>query len=574
MRCVGVFDAADSVIDRFVARAAARGLSTERAPHVAIAHAGAGVAHADDGSFLVLDGEAYPVRAPDEMAAFVLDAVREGASEIAFEGMATWWDAQRREVAVFGDPVGAVPVVSARVGSAVVWSSEHNDLLAAGLRAEPDPDAIALLAAIGWLPAPMAYLRGSSAIPAGRRLRLAVGREPVLETWFTHSAVPPTSGDADAQADVLGEALVHAVQQRAIGGRIGAFLSAGIDSTAIVAVLRCILDLPVETFTFRYLGYDGEHNENELAAETARLLGTRHTTISIAPEDLRDRFPDIVRAFGSPVSFGVHSFKQDLVRDAGVDVMLTGADPGGWYAYDRSGVLASLLWRLPPRARLGVQRAAGRLRRVPKVGAVYWSALLANNGIKSEYLPLDVRRSLVGGAADSAARRYAEALGRFAHDVGGEAPEHRATFVCQVVRLYDAEWNTRWGRAFGYPIRAPFYDARLALAVDRRRPWDQDKAPLRRFTARLVSPERAYAPKIYQEAPLAEWLRGPLRDFMRDALSRDRVEASGTMAYEPVRRIVEEHEGGIDRKWPLWQLMTAVEWALTLAPDDEPLLAP
>jgi asparagine synthase (glutamine-hydrolysing) len=570
VRCVGIRDARAPVIDAFTERATARGLRVERADGVAVAHHGSPVARADDGSFLVLDGESFPVGPPDAMARRVLDAVRAGATSAPFEGMATWWDAPRSTVVALGDPVGAVPVAWGRVGSTVVWSSDHRDLLAAGVAPVPDPDAIALLAALGWVPAPITYLRAASALPAGRALVLADGAEPRVAPWFLHSAEPATDGDADAQADAVGAALVRAVEDRSGGGRLGAFLSAGIDSTAIVTVLRRVLDVDVDTFTFRYLGYEGEHNEDVFAAGTARLLGASHTTIEVSPADLRERFASIVAAFGSPVSFGVHSFKQDVVRDAGIGVVLTGADPGGWYPYGRGSVVASLLWRLPVGVRLAVQRLT------PEGTAPHWLALLANHAIKNEYTTLEWRRELVGGAADRAARRYSAALADLARDTAAERREHRATFVSETVGLYDAEWNTRWGRAFGYPIRAAFYDPSLALAIDRRRPWDEGKAPLRRYVARLVPDEQAYAPKIYQEVPLAQWLRGPLRDFVRDALSRERVETSGTMAYEPVRRLVEEHESGIDRKWPLWQLMTAVEWGLQLRAADvgAPLLAP
>jgi asparagine synthase (glutamine-hydrolysing) len=398
------------------------------------------------------------------------------------------------------------------------------------------------------------------------------GRNPVVTTWNRHTALQPKPGVADAQADALGAVLVDAVRERSAGGKLGAFLSAGIDSAALVTVVRRELDLPVETFTFRYLGYEGINNEDEFAAETARILGAPHTTIPVSPDDLRERFSSIVRTYGSPIGFGIHSFKQDHVRDAGVQVMLTGADPGGWYGYERSGALASQLWRLPATLRLGVQRAAHRLERVPGASALYWSALLANHGIKNEYTPMAFRRELVGDAAASATRRYAAALGELARDYLTEAPEHRPTFVSQTVGLYDAEWNTRWGRAFGYPIRAPFYDPSVALAVDRRRPWDEDKAPLRRYTARRLPHERAYAPKIYQEVPLAQWLRGPLLDFVRDAMSRERMERAGVMAYEPMRRMIDEHVAGVDHKWPLWQLLSAVEWAIQLREPRETLL--
>jgi asparagine synthase (glutamine-hydrolysing) len=578
VRCVGVADADPRVISRLCERAAAKGLRTVSTTTVAVVFDGTsvpcvGTASHEDGSFLVLDGERFPLDTPDAMAAQMLDAARRGVlGSCAFEGAITWWDAANQRVVFLGDQVGAVPLAYGRAGTSTVWSIDTGDLVEVGVAPVADPDAIALLAGLGWVPAPISYLRDASALPAGRMATIVPGRHPVVTTWFHHTALPPTPGDADAQADAIGAVLVDAVRERVAGGKLGAFLSAGIDSASLVTVVRRVLDLPVETFTFRYLGYEGLNNEDEFAAETARILGAPHTTIPVSPDDLRERFSDIVRTYGSPIGFGVHSFKQDHVREMGIEVMLTGADPGGWYGYDRSGVVASALWRLPVAARLTVQRAADRLGRVPGAEGVYWAALLANHGIKNEYTPMGFRRELVGDAAARATRRYATALGELARDYDDEEAEHRPTFVSQTVGLYDAEWNTRWGRAFGYPIRAPFYDPAVALAVDRRRPWDHDKAPLRRYTARMLPHERAYAPKIYQEVPLAQWLRGPLLDFVRDAMSKERMERAGVMAYEPIRRMIDEHVAGVDHKWPLWQLLSAVEWAMQLREPRETLL--
>ena len=580
LHCGGVADADPAVVADVVARAEDAGLRVVSAATVAVAFGDerVGVARDDDGSFLVLDGEAFPVASPDDMAARVLAAVRAARNDVAFEGVATWWDARRGEVSVFPDQVGTAPAMWGRAGRSIVWSSHPRDLLVLGVPPEPDPEAVALLAGLGFVPPPVWYLRGTAAVPPGRMLRWRPDGEPDLVTWFVHRSTPPTPGDADAQADVIGAELVRAVEQRASGGRLGLFLSAGIDSTAVATVLRRILDLPVETFTFRYLGYEGKHNEDEFAAETARTLGAPHTTIPIGPDEVVARFSDIVRSYGTPLTFGLHSFKQDAVRDAGIEVMLSGVDAGGWYPYERLGSIASALWRLPTAARLRALDIAARLQRVPKVRAAYWGALLANNGIDNEYLPRAVRSELVGPeAADSAARRVSDALGRFAVDLAAEPAAHRATLASEVIVLYDAEWNRRWGRVFGYPIRMPFFDPALALAIDRRRPWDDGKAPLRRFVARHLDHERAYAPKIHQEMPLAQWLRGPLRDFGRDTLSRERVDRAGVVAYEPVRRLLDEHDAGIDRRWPLWQLMTAVEWALQLRErgrDAAPALAP
>jgi asparagine synthase (glutamine-hydrolysing) len=588
VRCVGIADERIDLVTTFTRRAEAEGLCVVGAPTVAVAYdrdarPAVGATTHEDGSFVVLDGELFsadpnaPVDPPDAMAARLLGLLRsagvDGLRGESFEGIVTWWDAPRGHVVVFGDQLGAVPLNVGTVGTASLWANDVADLVAAGVAPEPDPDAFAMLALLGWVPPPICALRDGAGVHAGQIVTIRPGRDPEVTPWFLHTAEPPTAGDLDGQADAVGGALLDSVARRtADAHHLGAFLSAGIDSLAIVTVVRRLLDLPIDTFTFRYLGYEGEHNEDEFAAGTAQLLGASHTTIEVRPEELRDRFASMVHTYGAPISFGVHSFKQETIRDAGIDVMLTGADPGGWYGRDRSGWLTSVLWRIPPRARLATIPLTERLRKLPKGDALYWAAVLANRSIKNQYVSRETSRDLLGAAADRAALRLAASLGDIAGEYRAEAIEHRPAFVKAAALRYVAEWNTRWGRAYGYPIRAPFYDPQVAVRIEQRRPWDHEKAPLRRFAARHVPHDRAYAPKIYQEMPLAQWLRGPLRDLLRDSLARERVEQSGILAFEPVQRLVAEHLSGHDRKWPLWQLMSAVEWSLQLQAPRSTLL--
>jgi asparagine synthase (glutamine-hydrolysing) len=566
LRIVGVGGAAPPEIERFASAARQRGLEVVDGPGVAMAwvrdaRPAVLVARHDDGSFVVVDGELFGVGADE-----VLDRLRVGGVRallpLHFEALLTWFDARSGEVTVARDHGGVVPGLVGTVGRSTVWSSDHESLLDAGLAAVPDPLAIAEHVRVGWVTPPRSFLRDARTLPAGHAAVVQLGSTRV-DAWFRHTARPPLQGD---QAEALGSAVIDAVRRRSTATKLGATLSAGVDSAVVVAVLRKVLELDVQTFTFRYLGYEGQLNEDEFAAETAAVLGVSHTVIPVTPQDLADRFVTIVADFQSPVTFGVHSFLQDPIRDAGVDVVLGGSDAGFWHVPGRAGVISSWLRRVPARTRVALLAGADRARTLPKGEAAYWTALASVVPMKSSYTSIEEQRALFGEVADVSAVALARALSEATDLYRDEPAEYRTAFVFEqlAVPQYVGQWNHRWGRTFGFPVRAPLWDHGVMHVAERRRPWTGDKPVLREFAATLLPRERAYAPKIYQEMPLQHWFRGPLRGFVHDALSRERVERAGIVEHAGVQAILDDHDAGANRQWPLWQLMTAVEWALQL----------
>ena len=581
VRCVGVADARPEVVSRFVERARAAGLTVESAATVAVLFDAAaipriGTARHEDGSFVVLDGELFPgdpgaaLQASDDMAATVLASLRSsgvrGLLPLHLEGLVTWWDARAGTASVIRDHGGVVQGLIGTTGSTTVWSSDHDSLLDAGVAAVPDPIALDQLVATGWVTPPRSFLRDVDTIAAGHAATVSAGAAPSIAPWYLHSNAPRMTGSLAEQSAELGRAVVAAVARRAKGGPLAATLSSGVDSTVVVAVLRKVLGIDVSTFTFRYLGYEGQLNEDEFAAETARMLGAPHSVIEVAPEHLADGFSRLVAEFQSPVSFGVHSFHQAAIRDAGMNVVLGGSDPGFWHVPGRAGAVASWLRRVPPRGRVALLHAADRLRTLPRAEAAFWIALHANHPMKNQYATRREREALFGDVAQQSALAMSGDLGAATRLYRHEPAELRTAFVFEQwgIPQYVGQWNQRWGRTFGFPVRAPLWDHGVIAAADRRWPWEGDKPLMREFAATLVPRDRAYAPKVYQEMPLQHWLRGPLRGFVEDALSPARVERSGIARPEGVRPIIDDHLGGRNRQWPLWQLISAVEWAIQL----------
>lgn len=580
IRCVGVLDADQARVDAFVAECGRRGLRVHAAPGgVAVAWDGDAVpavdlATGDDGSFVVVDGEVFT----EGGARHVLDRLRHRGTaalgELDLEAAVTWWDASTSRVTVARDQGGVSPALVGRAGSRLVWSALPGDLLAAGVAADVDRVAIDQLVTVGWVTAPRSHLAGVTTIPAGHLATAGAGEPPRVQAWHLHTSSPALTGTAEAQSVQLGEALTAAVARRSRGPSLGAFLSAGVDSAVIVAILRRTLDLPVETFTFRYHGYDGVLNEDTFAAATAATLGAPHHRIDVRPEQLAERFSDVVRRYQGPISFGIHSFAQELLHDLGISGVLSGSDPGFWHDHGRPGALAVALRRLPAGAQRRAVALGRAVRRVPKAGVLLSAALLAGHGVMNEYATPELRAALLGGLPEGG-RPLLEALASATGLYRGEPVGRRTGFVFQqfAVPEYVGLWNHRWARAFGFPIRAPLWDHEVMALADRRTELAGDKPVLRRFAATLLPHDRAYAPKIYQEMPLGHWFRGPLRGLVEDGLGATALAGPGLFEPAAVAGVVADHLAGrADNTWPIWTMLTANEWARQLADRPLPLL--
>jgi asparagine synthase (glutamine-hydrolysing) len=365
-------------------------------------------------------------------------------------------------------------------------------------------------------------------------------------------------------------------------------LSGGVDSRLILAGLCRLLDLPgssFDTFTFRYADYRGVWNENEPARATAEHFGTRHHEIAYGPRDVAAGLDWMLRAYGEPFSFGLHSSMLRDVAATGVRALLNGAGPDGWYLDPRNdrGLRYARLPR-PLRAALrgsaGVLRRLGSASRPRSLWRLYAAAgdlgyamepaiLCGETGRPARctgiILSEELRRRLYTDSTwVDQADRAADALFESARaDFGDESPRDTVTFLHR--HFVNAEgtlhWNHWWGRAHGITVRFPYFDGALLAFANRLPRRGRDKDEVRAFAATLMPHEMACAPKIPQTIPIRAWLRGPLRDFLQDQLAPARLAKQGFFEPSEVERLVKEHlKGGMAHEWKLWVLLAVTAW--------------
>ncbi len=488
------------------------------------------------------------------------------------------WDERERRLVIVRDRVGKKPLVYAQAEGALIFASEARALLAAGWRPEPNLSALDHVLAFGYLPIASGAFAGLHNLPPGH---LGVWEAGNLEvrpywTWKPSDEKLPTQGLGDSVEAALDEAVrIRLVSERPLG----AFLSGGIDSTIVTALMTRHHTGPVKTFSIGFA--DPAYDESDYARAVAGYLGTDHTELIVEPDPvgMLDR---LVEAYDQPFadSSAIPTLLLSELASREVVVALSG-DGGdeGFGGYERYRA-APVLQRLNPllgltsavegpltswadrsgRRRLG--RLARELRPQPSLGVRY-------RGIM-ELVPVDLREELWTAAAQEVLSPAAPeanfdrvwdefdsltALDRMrATDVATYLPGDLLTKVDIASMSCSLE------------VRSPFLDQEV-LALAARLPSDTlvrggtTKRILRQLACRLVPRELVDRPKRGFGIPQAAWLRGPLREVSRDVLLDQTAQQRGWFEPTVVRRLLDEHDSGLDRDKQVWPLLMVELWA-------------
>jgi asparagine synthase (glutamine-hydrolysing) len=361
---------------------------------------------------------------------------------------------------------------------------------------------------------------------------------------------------------------------------VGAFLSGGLDSSTVVALAQAVSTNPVRTFT---VGVGGPDDEATAAAAVARHLGTEHTTLPLPELDplnlVRQTSAIYDEPFGDPS--GVPTAMMCAAARPHVTVCLSGDGADELLAgYNRyrvaSGGLSRLL-ALPGPARAGgaaMLRAlstdgwdrVGRLApgRVPALGTKAHKlagALAADD-------PLGAYDALARQWDPASVMRAAPGEQRRAPGPGRASPLQHMLLVDQQRTLPDDMLVKvdRASMAVALEVRVPFLDHRFveltwrmperALVRDGRGKW-----LVRRILDRYVPRELVDRPKVGFDPPVAQWLRGPLRQWSRDLLAPDRIRGQGLLRPEPITAALDAHDSGRQNlDYPLWTVLMLQAW--------------
>ena len=487
------------------------------------------------------------------------------------------WDSRQQRLVLARDRAGKKPLVYARDGQRLLFASEARALLAAGWRAEADLQAVDHVLAFACLPTEAGAWQGLQSLPPGHLGIWESGRMRLERYWsWEPGDYLPSAGLGETVEDTLEEAVkIRLVSERPLG----AFLSGGIDSTIVTALMARHHSGPVKTFS---IGFDDPaFDESGHARGVANYLGTDHTDLIVSPDPV-DMFSRLAEAYDQPFadSSAIPTLLLSELASREVVVALSGDGGdegfGGYVRYRAAEVLqrmnpvwSATSWLADPMGavaeRAGQPRAARLTRHMtpmPNLGIRYRGLM--------EYQPVGVRESVWTPEALAAARPVAtDAAFQSTWDsLPATSPlDHMramdmATYLPNdlLVKVDIASM------ANSLEVRSPFLDQEV-LALAARIPGNllirgrTTKWILRQLAYRLVPRELVDRPKAGFGIPQAAWLRGPLHEMSRDLLLDNTARQRGWFRPEVAERFLDEHQAGTNRDLYLWPMLMIEIWA-------------
>jgi asparagine synthase (glutamine-hydrolysing) len=487
------------------------------------------------------------------------------------------WDDRTQRLVLARDRFGKKPLLYAQVNGRLLFASEFQALLRDGtLPREVDLAALDDYLAFMAIPAPRTIYRAVRKLPPGHLLILDRRGTTVRPYWRLSYGPKLRLGEGEAAEAVL-EALTRAVRKRLVSDvPLGAFLSGGVDSSAVVACMAGLTDRPVKTFSIGF--EESDYDELPHARRVARRFGCDHHEFVVRPRAV-DVLPTLVRHFGEPFadSSAVPTYYLSRMTREHVTVALSG--DGGDEAF--AGYGRHLGFRLAE----WWQRTPALLRR-PLAGA---TGGLAAGGPGARSLPVRAGRFL-NVASRSRPERYRAWAGLFtpeamrslrgcalADGAASDALFDEAEGLDAVDAALAAD--TRFylptdllvkmdimSMANSLEVRSPFLDRDL-VELAARLPSD---LKLRRFTSKFVL-KKALAARVPAEnlsrgkrgfaVPIGGWFRGELRDFLADHLLDARCARVGLVRPAVVAELIADHQAGRrDHAHQLWTLLMLELW--------------
>lgn len=512
------------------------------------------------------------------------------------------WDCGRHELVLARDRLGEKPLYYGWQGSAFLFGSELKALAACPQWVqEVDRDALALFMRYGYVPMPYTIWQGVRKLLPGSYLTIPAGATPAaLPTPTFYWRVLDVAScqvhdDLDDQTaiDALAGHLKRAVAGQMIADvPLGAFLSGGVDSSTIAALMQTLSDRPIRTFSIGFA--ESDYDEAVNAKAVASHLGTDHTELYLSPADalaVIPRLPEIYdEPFGDSSQIPTHLVAAMARKHVTVCLSGDAGDElfGGYNRY----FLGRSLWkrmRLLPR---GLRTLAGR--GIHFLAPQAWDQL-------GRLLPHRLRQPALGDRMHKLARVLdaASADDLYRHFVSQEEHPEAVVFGGREVPIWadmEAAFFAASPRGADFTERMMFHDqvgyladdilvkvdrAAMAASLETRIPlldhrllefaWSlplrmkirngQGKWLLRQVLYRHVPRELIERPKQGFGIPLDSWLRGPLRDWGESLLDESRLRNEGFFRPAPIRQKWLEHLSG-KRNWQhwLWNVLMFQAW--------------
>ncbi len=541
----------------------------------------------------------------------ILAAIEEWGLTAALErfvGMFSFglWDKRERVLHLARDRLGEKPLYYGWINNVLLFGSELKALRAhPQWRGDIDYDVLKLFLRFSYVPAPYSIYKGISKLLPGTFLTINGNRvddRPVPTHYWPPAEVAengtkmPFSNHPDEIVAELDDLLRAVIGQQMIADvPLGAFLSGGIDSSTIVALMQAQSDRPVNTFTVGF--HEAKYNEAEAAKAVAQHLGTNHIELYVTPQEIMDVIPRLPALYDEPFadSSQIPTFLIAKLARQHVTVSLSGDGGdelfGGYNRYH----WGPRIWRGIGWLPKGVRRLGSKL--LTSISPASWDKLFGNAnflvprtigpvtpGNRMHHLaeviladdPVGMYRTLVSHWRDPCDAVLGSSEQINPCNIRNQwlsLPNltQQIMYLDMVTYLPD-DILVKVDRAtmgVSLEARAPFLDHRVAefawkIPLSLKIRDGQGKWLLRQVLYQYVPRTLVERPKAGFAVPLDSWLRGPLREWAETLLANDRLEREGFFNPAPIRKKWLEHlSGQYNWQYQLWDVLMFQAWLET-----------
>ena len=474
------------------------------------------------------------------------------------------WDSKRHRLIVARDRLGQKPLYYHCADGRLAFGSELKSLLRLPfIKAEVDRNALSDYLGMGYASSPNTLLTGVHKLPPASKLVWEQGRMHI-ETYWQLPTTVDEGQDARAWSERIRSELERAVKDHMISDvPIGAFLSGGIDSSAVVALMSRHSDRPVNTYSIGYVGGPTESYYNELsyAKQVAQMFGTNHTEIPVQPQVAR-LLPKLLWHVEEPISDSamLTTYLVSELAARSVKVILSGVGGdelfagyrrylGDHYnqryqripAWLRKGVLSPLAAALPSGRQNKLMDLSRYARKFIQAAELDWRAQyrmymeIATRDQVQQLMSTPVSQTDRYDAALSAEQSSDALLRLFRVDAQTQLPEDLLLLTDKITMATSIE------------CRVPFLDQGLVEMAARipaklKLPNGELKGLLKQSLQGLLPHEILYRSKRGFGAPVGAWFKKDLLPLRTALLSKSVVESRGLLNWASVQRVMQQHD--------------------------------
>jgi len=490
------------------------------------------------------------------------------------------WDNKEETLTLVRDRLGIKPLYWGRVGGDILFASQSK-AFSKHPKWQPqiNEEALAYYFRFGYIPHPYSIYNDIQQLTPGHLITINKDLQTKEESYWQLNYTTTSLSETEA-TEQLEHLLNDAIKKRMISDvPIGAFLSGGVDSSLITAIMQQQSSRPIKTFTVGF--HNSNFDESPHARKIAEHLGTDHTELHVTPQDMQDLIPSIPDAYDEPFADSSQvptMLISKLIRNH-VTVALSGDGGDEIFAGYNRYIFANKLKQLFSTPHTIRALTAGI---ITSVAPNIWDKIIPGQSISGDKIHKlasvlklkhfhDIYPHLTSQWQDTKLPLSNDTIQNLS------SKDHFQTNIDNIHSMQIADIHNylpddiltkvdRASMAYGLEARVPLLDHRIVefgMSLPLKYSLDKgvSKKILRNILYKHIPKKLIERPKMGFAIPLADWLRGDLRDWAEDLLSEDKIAKSGLLDAKPIRQKWQEHQKG-SRNWQyaLWPVLMFQAW--------------